>query len=107
MTTTYGVSYILEERGNIQDCTFTDMYSRMSFRARCTMSNADQTTYMVYDSNAPIGRGGTTSPVACLCFGASHALGTVKLGARDFVSMDSYLAKVARKYAFQPVFMWT
>ncbi|KAF7790069.1 hypothetical protein EIP86_001019 [Pleurotus ostreatoroseus] len=96
MTTTYGVSFIFEESGNTQDRTFTDMYNRMSFRVRCTMRNADQTAYMVYDSNAPVGRGGTTSPVACLCFGANHALGTVKVGERDFVNMDSYLSRVTR-----------
>ncbi|KAJ3554352.1 hypothetical protein NM688_g3154 [Phlebia brevispora] len=96
MSTTYGMSFIFEQEGNSQDCTFTDINNRMSFRIRCTLRNAEQTAYMIYDGNAPIGRGGTTVPVACLNFGVNHALGTVKIGQREFIKMDEYLARVSR-----------
>ena len=99
MNTTYAMSYILEEQGNSRESDFTDIYNRLSFRVRCTANTAAQTAFVIYDAHAPTGRGGTTVPLACLNFGANHALGTVKIGQKEFVDMDKYLVRVSRRYA--------
>ena len=97
MATTYAMSYILEEQGNFKDFEFTDIYNRMAFRVRCTLQSTDHTAYMLYDGQASAGRGGTTVPLACLDFCASHALGSVKIGQRDYVEMEKYLIRTSRK----------
>ena len=105
MNTTYAMSYILEEQGNAREADFTDIYNRLCFRVRCTLSTAEHTAYMIYDANAPTGRGGTTVPLACLNFGANHALGTVKIGQKEFVDMDKYLVRVSRRYASRHILL--
>lgn len=101
MSGTYGMPYLFEDTtGNTTDSNFIDIYQRMSFSIRCTMSNADRSAYMIYDASSAssrAGRGGLMVPVACLEFGAGGVLGTVKIRQGDNVEMDKYLSKVARK----------
>lgn len=92
------MSYILEEQGNLQSSEFTDIYNRLSFRIRCTLSSTDRTAYMLYDGHALASRDGSAMPLACLDFGANHTLGAIKLGQQEYVEMEKYLARTSRRY---------
>ncbi|KZT71632.1 hypothetical protein DAEQUDRAFT_723694 [Daedalea quercina L-15889] len=90
--TSCGLPFFLEDQtGELTGSEFVDLYNRMRLSLRCTLRDAAHTAYMVYDTSArPHALG---APLACLDFAANHALGTVKIGARDAVPMGEYLVK--------------
>ncbi|KZT04123.1 uncharacterized protein LAESUDRAFT_728320 [Laetiporus sulphureus 93-53] len=91
--TTFGMPYFLEDlTGELTGSEFNDLYNRTRLAFRCTLHDASHTAYMVYDLSAS--GNGYNAPVACLDFGANNALGTVKIGDKDNVSMSVYLSKV-------------
>lgn len=77
-----------------------DLYNRMRFSIRCTLRSTEHTAYMVYDlsTDSSSSRGGLLVPIACLDFGANHALGTVKIGEKEHVQMNQFLSRVSRRY---------
>lgn len=89
--------YFLEDQtGELTGSEYVDIHNRLRFSLRCTLRDAQHTAYMIYDMSARDGsRNGLLVPVACLDFGANHALGTVKIGERPHVQMHQYLAKVS------------
>lgn len=102
MSPTYGMPFFLEDRsGDVRGGEFVDLYNRMRFSIRCTLRSSDRNAYMIYDHSADssTSRGGLLVPIGCLDFGANHALGTVKIGDKDHVPMNTYLAKVSRRCA--------
>lgn len=98
MATKYGMSFILAEDENTRGREYTDVVAkRIYLQIRCTQRTEEQIVYMIYDGQAPLtGRGGTTTPLACLNFRANHALGTISIGQGAYVEMDKYL-RVVRK----------
>ncbi|KAI0074419.1 hypothetical protein K474DRAFT_60107 [Panus rudis PR-1116 ss-1] len=99
MTTNYGLPLILEDQsGDIAGSEFKDIYDRMSFSLRCTRNDPSQTVFMICDHtlSSASSRAGLSVPVACLTFGANHALGTVKIGDGSTMDMAVYLSRVGR-----------
>ena len=101
MSTTLGMPFFLEDHsGDLENSEFNDLYSRMRFSLRKTsVEDAAQTTLMVYDLSSPSvsSRNDLRVPIACLTFGAEHALGTVKIYNASTISMEQYLSRVGRK----------
>ncbi|GBE80294.1 hypothetical protein SCP_0300090 [Sparassis crispa] len=97
MATVYGVPYFLEDQsGDLAGSEFVDLYKRISLTVRCTLRSDTHTAYMVYDmTSRGVNRGGLLVPLACLDFGAGHALGTIKVGEKEAVNMSDYLTKLS------------
>ncbi|THH31410.1 hypothetical protein EUX98_g2786 [Antrodiella citrinella] len=91
MSTTFGIDLLLNDKSpnNLTDSEFVDMYERLRLRVHCTLRSSDRTVIMVYKSSVH-------APIACLEFGAEHALGTVKVAGQESVPMNDYLTRVSR-----------
>ena len=90
--TSCGLPFFLEDQtGELTGSEFVDLYNRMRLSLRCTLRDVSHTAFMIYDlSSRPNTYG---APLACLEFGANHALGTVKIANGESVNMNQYLAK--------------
>lgn len=86
-----GLPFFLEDKtGELTGSEFLDVHDRARFAYRCTLRDTHHTAYMVYEVS-PAAR---STPVACLNFGGGNALGTVKIGQGEDISMSKYLSKV-------------
>ncbi|TCD63377.1 hypothetical protein EIP91_005608 [Steccherinum ochraceum] len=91
MSTSFGIHLLLNDKvpTSLTDSEFVDMYDRLRLRVHCTLRNADRTVIMIYKSTL-------SAPIACLEFGAGHALGSIKLTGKDPVHMNDFLSRVSR-----------
>ena len=97
MTTKFGMPIFLEDKtGDLAGSEFTDIYNRARLVLRCTQRTTARTAYMIYDlAERADPRSGLPVPAACLDFGASNALGNVKIRAGEYVPMAQYLGKLS------------
>ncbi|KAJ7196349.1 hypothetical protein GGX14DRAFT_537128 [Mycena pura] len=91
--TRYGLPYMLEDTtGSLSGSEFVDIHERMHFAVRCTLRDARQTVYMIYNMGpAPLQRA-VHLPLAGLTFGADNALGTISFAGVP-MPMRNYLFK--------------
>ncbi|PCH35969.1 hypothetical protein WOLCODRAFT_140146 [Wolfiporia cocos MD-104 SS10] len=91
--TQFGMPFFLEDQtGELTGSEFVDLYNRMRLGFRCTLRDTHRTAYMVYDLSS---RRASAAPLACLDFGANNALGTIKIGDGENISMAEYLSKAS------------
>ncbi|EED85113.1 predicted protein [Postia placenta Mad-698-R] len=90
-TVACGLPFFLEDKtGELTGSEYLDVHDRARFAYRCTLRDTHHTAYMVYEVS-PAAR---STPVASLNFGGGNALGTVKIGQGQDISMSKYLSKV-------------
>ncbi|KAI0769422.1 hypothetical protein BD413DRAFT_477951 [Trametes elegans] len=92
--TTFGLPFFLEDTtGRLSGSEFVDLHNRMHLSLKQTLRDAHHAAYVIYDLSSRASRGGLLVPLATLDFGSNNALGTVKIGDGDHVSMNQYLVK--------------